>query len=86
MPQFQIPLSAKIETRGIDVANVFVVDEGRLVACFGQRTPPSGIIAMAKMQPDCAVMCDALFAGDGAVSNFGEIFKIYSPVSITRVV
>ena len=86
VPQFQIPLSAKIETRDIDGACVFVVDEGRLVACFDQRVPTEVIVEMAKMQPDYAVMRDASFVGDDAVSNFGEIFKTYSSVTITRVV
>lgn len=86
MPQFQIPLSAAIEKRDIDGATVFVVDEGRLVACFDQRVPTDVVVAMAKMQPDYAVMRDASFAGDDAVSNFGELFKTYSPATITRVV
>ncbi len=86
MPQFQIPLSADIERRDIDGATVFVVDEGRLVACFDQRVPTKVVVEMAKMQPDYAVMRDASFAGDDAVSNFGELFKTYSPVTITRVV
>ena len=41
---------------------------------------------MAKLQPDYAVMRDASFTGDDAVSNFGELFKTYSPATITRVV
>ncbi|WP_455138482.1 site-specific DNA-methyltransferase [Thermophilibacter sp.] len=85
MPQFQIPLSAAIEKRDIDGATVFVVDEGRLVACFDQRVPTEVVVAMAKIQPDYAVMRDASFAGDDAVSNFGELFKTYSPASICRV-
>lgn len=86
MPQFQIPLSAKIEKRDVNGSSVFSVDEGRLVACFDRNVATEAIVAMAKLQPDYAVMRDASFTGDDAVSNFGELFKTYSPATITRVV
>lgn len=86
MPQFQIPLSAKIETKSINGSMVFSVDGGRLVACFDRNVSTETIVEMAKMEPDYAVMRDASFAGDDAVSNFGELFKTYSPATITRVV
>lgn len=86
MPQFQIPLSAKIEKRNVNGSTVFSVDDGRLVACFDRNVATETIIAMAKLQPDYAVMRDASFTGDDAVSNFGELFKTYSPATITRVV
>lgn len=41
---------------------------------------------MGKMEHAYAVMRDASLAGDDAVSNFGELFKTYSPATITRVV
>ncbi|WP_418722301.1 site-specific DNA-methyltransferase [Enorma sp.] len=86
MPQFQIPLSAKIVTREINGSMVFSADDGRLVACFDRNVSTETIVAMAKMEPDYAVMRDASFSGDDAVSNFGELFKTYSPATITRVV
>ena len=86
MLQFQIPLSASIEHRSINGSTVFSVDGGRLVACFDQNVATETIAEMAKMEPDYAVMRDASFTGDDAVSNFGELFKTYSPATITRVV
>lgn len=86
MPQFQIPLSAKIEKRNVNGSTVFSVDDGRLVACFDRNVATETIVAMAKLQPDYAVMRDASFTGDDAVSNFGELFKTYSSATITRVV
>lgn len=86
MPQFQIPLSASIERKSINGSTVFSVDDGRLVACFDRDVSTDTIAEMAKMEPDYAVMRDASFAGDDAVSNFGELFKTYSPATITRVV
>ena len=86
MPQFQIPLSASIERQSVNGSTVFSVDDGRLVACFDWNVSIDTIAEMAKMEPDYAVMRDASFAGDDAVSNFGELFKTYSPATITRVV
>lgn len=86
LPQFQIPLSAPIEVLDIDGSKVFSVDEGRLVACFDKQVSTACITEMAKMQPDYAVMRDASFTSDDAVSNFDELFKIYSPATITRVI
>lgn len=86
LPQFQIPLSASIEHQNINGSTVFSVDDGRLVACFDRNVSTEAIVEMAKMEPDYAVMRDASFTGDDAVSNFGELFKTYSPATITRVV
>lgn len=86
MPQFQIPLSASIECQSINGSTVFSVDGGRLVACFDQNVATETITEMAKMESDYAVMRDASFTGDDAVSNFEELFKTYSPATITRVV
>lgn len=86
MPQFQIPLSAHIECKNINGFTVFSVDDGRLVACFDKNVSTDAITEMAKMEPDYAVMRDASFEGDDAVSNFDELFKTYSPATITRVV
>lgn len=86
LPQFQIPLSAPIEALDIDGSKVFSVDEGRLVACFDKQVSTACITEMAKMNPDYAVMRDASFTSDDAVSNFNELFKIYSPATITRVI
>ena len=79
----QIELSASIERLDVNGCTVFSVDNGRLVACFDRDVPIETITAMAKMEPDYAVMRDASFTGDDAVSNFAEIFKNYS--SITEV-
>lgn len=86
LPQFQIPLSVSIEVLDIDGSKVFSVDEGRLLACFDKRVSTTCITEMAKMNPDYAVMRDASFTSDDAVSNFDELFKIYSPATITRVI
>ena len=82
----QIELSAPIEKLDVDGCTVFSVDNGRLVACFDRDVPVEVMTAMAKMEPDYAVMRDASFAGDDAVSNFAEIFKNYSSITEVEVI
>ena len=82
----QIELSAPIEKLEVDGCTVFSVDGGRLVACFDRDVPVEVMTAMAKMEPDYAVMRDASFAGDDAVSNFAEIFKNYSSITEVEVI
>lgn len=86
MSQFQIPLSASIEKFDVQGFRVFSVDGGRLISCFDGGITTDAIAAMAKLEPDYAVMRDASFIGDDAVANFGELFKTYSPVTITKVI
>lgn len=82
----QIELSTPIEKLDVDGCTVFSVDGGRLVACFDRDVPVEVMTAMAKMEPDYAVMRDASFAGDDAVSNFAEIFKNYSSITEVEVI
>lgn len=86
MPQLQISLSASIEKLDIQGFTAYSVDGGRLVACFDAGVTTDAIAAMAKLEPDYAVMRDASFVGDDVVSNFGELFKTYSPATITKVI
>ena len=82
----QIELSASIEKLDVDGCTVFSVDGGRLIACFDRDASVEVMTAMAKMEPDYAVMRDASFAGDDAVSNFAEIFKNYSSITEVEVI
>ena len=82
----QIELSAPIEKLDVDGCTVFSVDNGRLVACFDRDVPVEVMTTMAKMEPDYAVMRDASFTGDDAVSNFTEIFKNYSSITEVEVI
>ena len=82
----QIELSASIEKLDVDGCTVFSVDGGRLIACFDRDVSVEVMTAMAKMEPDYAVMRDASFTGDDAVSNFAEIFKNYSSITEVEVI
>lgn len=42
------------------------------------------VTAIAKMQPQYAVFRDNSMADDSTVTNFGQIFKTYSPSTTTK--
>ena len=81
-----VPLSAKIEETTIDGKKVFTVDEGFLVACFDDRATDATVTAIAKMQPQYAVLNDAALASDSVATNFEQIFATYSPNTKRRVI
>ena len=85
-PQFEIPFSARIEALSICGKTVYSVDDDTLLACFDAEVPEDVIRAMAERQPLRAVLRDASFIGDDALTNFEEIFKTLSPSTETRVV
>lgn len=86
LPKFRIPYSAKIEERMLAGKKVFFVDDNRLAACFDASVGTETIEEMAKAKPWIAVMRDASMADDAAQANFAELFRTYSPDTVTRVV
>ena len=86
VPQFEIPFTARIEKLSIGGKTVYSVDDDTLLACFDREVSEDVIRAMATRQPLRAVLRDASFIGDDALTNFEEIFKTLSPSTETRVV
>ena len=86
LPKFRIPYSAKIEERNICGKRCFVVEGGQLVACFDASVGVDTIEAIAKMEPIYAVMRDASMADDATHANFEEMFRIYSPDTVRKVI
>ena len=85
-PRYQIPYSAPVEAVEACGRTVYKVGGDELVACFDRDVPEDVIRAMAELRPTYAVMRDASFAGDDALSNFAEIFKTLSPETVAKVV
>ena len=85
-PRYQIPYSAPVEAVEVCGRTVYKVGGDELVACFDRDVPEDVIRAMAELRPTYAVMRDASFAGDDALSNFAEIFKTLSPETVAKVV
>lgn len=78
-------LSSKIEESVIDSKKVFNVADGFLIACFDENVTDETIIAIAKQKPYYFVMRDSSMASDSVATNFEQIFAIYSPDTVRKV-
>lgn len=80
-----IPLSAGIQVETLGGKDVFVVEEGFLIACFDGDMGEDVVKAIAEKRPYYAVFRDASMAGDSVATNFDQIFESISPETVRRV-
>ena len=85
LPECNLPLSSKIETREIHGKKVFVVEDVYLMACFDNDINEAVITAIAKEKPYYFVMCDRSIATDNVADNFDQIFNAYSKETVRRI-
>ena len=85
MPELDIELSAKIEEKEVNGKKVFFVDGSYLIATFDTEVNESTVTETAKMRPQYFVMRDSSAANDNVLDNFEQIFKHYSPDTITKI-
>ena len=85
LPELNIELSAKIETKEVNGKKVFFVDGNYLIATFDTEVNESTVTELAKMKPQYFVMRDASAANDNVLDNFEQIFRHYSPDSIRKI-
>lgn len=78
-------LDSKIETTTVAGKTIYNVAEGYLVACFDQDVTDDVVKAIAQMQPAYAVLRDTSMKDDSTATNFEQIFKTYSPDTVTRI-
>lgn len=78
-------LDCKIEQMEIKDKTIYNVANNYLVACFDNEIDDSVVTAIAKMQPQYAVFRDSSMADDSTATNFEQIFKTYSPNTVTKV-
>ena len=78
-------LDSKIEQIEIKGKTIYNVAINYLVACFDNEIDDSVVTAIAKMQPQYAVFRDSSMADDSTATNFEQIFKTYSPNTVTKV-
>ena len=79
MLELGILLDSKIEEQTIAGKQVFNVADNFLLACFDSEVTDEVIIAIAKKQPQYAVLRDSSYLNDSIATNFEQIFKTYSP-------
>ena len=78
-------LDSKIETTTVAGKTIYNVAEGYLVACFAPDVTDEVVKAIAQMQPAYAVLRDTSMKDDSTATNFEQIFKTYSPDTVTRI-
>ena len=78
-------LDSKIEKTVINGKDVYNVADGYLVACFDTEVSDEVVKAIAKMQPQYAVLRDSSLKDDSTATNFEQIFKTYSSSTTTKI-
>ena len=78
-------LDSKIETTTVADKTIYNVAENYLVACFDRDVSDEVVKAIAQMQPMYAVLRDTSMKSDATATNFEQIFKTYSPQTVTRI-
>jgi len=78
-------LDSKIEKTVINGKDVYNVADGYLVACFDTEVSDDVVKAIAKMQPQYAVLRDSSLKDDSTATNFEQIFKTFSPTTTCKI-
>ena len=78
-------LDSKIETITVAGKTIYNVAEGYLVACFDPDVTDEVVKAIAQMQPAYTVLRDTSMKDDSTATNFEQIFKTYSPDTVTKI-
>ena len=78
-------LDSKIATEVVAGKTIYNVAEGYLVACFDKDVTDEVVTNIAKMNPLYAVLRDTSMANDSTATNFEQLFKTYSPDTVTKI-
>ena len=78
-------LDSKIETTTVVGKTIYNVAENYLAACFDPDVSDDVVKAIAQMQPMYAVLRDTSMKSDATATNFEQIFKTYSPDTVTKI-
>lgn len=78
-------LDSKIEETTVAGKTIYNVADNYLVACFDRDVTDDVVTAIAKMQPMYAVLRDTSMKTDSTATNFEQLFKTYSPSTVTKI-
>lgn len=78
-------LDSKIATEVVADKTIYNVADGYLVACFDKEVTDEVVTTIAKMHPLYAVLRDTSMANDSTATNFEQLFKTYSPDTVTKI-
>ena len=78
-------LDSKIATEVVAGKTIYNVADGYLVACFDNDVTDEVVTTIARMHPLYAVLRDTSMANDSTATNFEQLFKTYSPDTVTKI-
>ncbi|MBS9373115.1 site-specific DNA-methyltransferase [Rhodococcus sp. B50] len=81
-----LELTMPIAVEQIDGHEVFVVEEGALIACFDSEINPRLVRLIAEREPLRAVFRDSGFASDDARINAEQVFREVSPTTDVKAI
>lgn len=81
-----LELTLPISVEQIDGHEVFIVDDGALMACFDKQVHLDAVREIAKREPLRAVFLDAGFDTDAARINAEQIFREVSPSTDVKTI
>ena len=81
-----LELTMSISTETIGGSDVFIIEEGALIACFNNDVSPELVRAIAERGPLRAVFLDSGFASDAARINAEQIFREVSPSTDVKAI
>lgn len=81
-----LELTMLIEVERVDDHEIFVVEGGAMIACFGSQVSPELVRAVAKREPLRAVFRDSSFPSDDARINAEQIFRELSPFTDVKAI
>jgi adenine-specific DNA-methyltransferase len=86
MLDWGLDLTMPITIEYFDGQEVFVVEEGALIACFDSEVSPQLVRIVAEREPLRAVFRDSGFASDDARINAEQIFREVSPATDVKAI
>lgn len=81
-----LELTMPISVEQIGGKDIFVVEDGALIACFEENVAPEVVNSIAKRQPLRAVFRDSGFASDDARINAEQVFREISPATDVKAI
>ena len=78
-------LDCKIATEVVADKTIYNVADCYIVACFDKDVTDEVVTTIAKMHPLYAVLRDTSMANDSTATNFEQLFKTYSPDTVTKI-
>lgn len=80
-----ISLSSKIKVETIDDTQVYIIEDGFLIACFDKNIDEKVVEKIAKRTPYYAIFRDSSITNDSVAANFEQTFESISPETVRKV-